>query len=313
MFCLLGAMFGLAGFLLDAWFSVPARQIGFWLVIGNMALMAAAAGTYAHKYLARATYDATDMETQRTSTHALVVAQTTLAAELRRKYGYPPGDSVYRILFLGSSQTWGAGATRENDVWVRQLERMLNNDDLRLRVECVNAGVSGLLSPQVLAVARDLRALSPQAAVIDLSNNDVDTAVFRANVDSMVTILTASGIATVLLLEPNSPERRASDSHHGDLAGKHRIMAEVGNAHGVPVIDLHQYLASKNRTGFLWWDFVHLSTYGQRLVAEKLRSTLPALLHLQRALFAQSGGERSHGRAEGTPPSVRRVAFSIPR
>lgn len=313
VFCLLGATFGLAGFLLDAWFSVPARQIGLWMVIGSVALVAVTAGTYAHKYLARATYDATDLETQRISTHALGVAQTTLAAELRRKYGYPPGDSVYRILFLGSSQTWGAGATRENDVWVRQLERMLNNDDLQLRVECVNAGVSGLLSPQVLGVARNLRALSPHAAVITLSNNDVDTAVFRANVDSMVTVLTSSGIATVLLLEPNSPERRVTDSHHGDLAVKHRIMAEVGNAHGVPVIDLHQYLASKNRAGFLWWDFVHLTTYGQRLVAAKLHSTLPALLHLQRALFAQSGGGRAHSRVEGTHPFVRGVALSSAR
>ena len=51
--------------------------------------------------------------------------------------------------------------------------------------------------------------------------------------------------------------------------------------HEVPVIDLHGYLVERKDAGFIWWDFVHLTTFGQRLVADKLADDLPPLLGIE--------------------------------
>ena len=39
---------------------------------------------------------------------------------------------------------------------------------------------------------------------------------------------------------------------------------------GVPFLDMHSTLKGKFHTGFLWWDFVHLTDYGQSLVGDRL-------------------------------------------
>ncbi len=201
--------------------------------------------------------------------------------DLRATYRAEPGDSLYRILFLGSSQTWGAGASTENQVWVRELEHLLNADGGGRRFECVNAAVSGQLAEDVLRFLRaDLLAFHPQAVVVSLANNDLDANAFRDNLDEMVGLLTVEGIPAVLILEPNSIERRFTDSPHGDLAVKHEMIRMVGARHRVPVIDLHEHLAQRRDAGFVWWDFVHLTSFGHRMVAEKLRADLPRLLPL---------------------------------
>jgi len=183
------------------------------------------------------------------------------------------------------------------DIWVRQLEARLNAQMRDMRIACLNAGVSGLTSPQVLQVERKVLSstATPQAAVINLASNDVDTIAYRVHLDSIVTTLQAAKVPVVLVDEPNSPERRITDSKHGDLARKHRIIAEIGRLRGVPVVDMQQVLAAKNNTGFLWWDFVHLTSYGQRLFADHLSAVLPDLLHLRtggrpQTLSMQPGG-----------------------
>ena len=55
---------------------------------------------------------------------------------------------------------------------------------------------------------------------------------------------------------------------------KHEVMRRVGIAQNVPVIDMHAYLSKKYDDGYLWWDFVHLTDFGQQLVAEKLYNEL---------------------------------------
>ena len=82
----------------------------------------------------------------------------------------------------------------------------------------------------------------------------------------------------MFVAEPNSIERRPTDSQHGDLAVKHRIVRTIAARHGLPVIDLQWYLTEQKDAGFIWWDFVHLTTLGQRLVAGKLARDLAALL-----------------------------------
>jgi phospholipase/lecithinase/hemolysin len=44
----------------------------------------------------------------------------------------------------------------------------------------------------------------------------------------------------------------------------------VGVEHRIPVVDLHAELKRATERGFLWWDFVHPTSFGHRLIAEAL-------------------------------------------
>lgn len=280
LFGIVALVLGAGSLLLTHMLHIPARSIGLWMVVLNMGLLSLAGATYAYQYFSPRTYQSVSVGDIKAWARLDDPEAQKLIESVRHQDSAPAANHAFRILFLGSSQTWGAGATTSEVVWVRQLERMLNQDGRTRSVACLNAAYSGLMSWQVLALLRKLVILAPEAAVIDLSNNDIDLRAFRANLDTMVVTLLRAHIPTVLLLEPNSPERRVTDSSHGDLAAKHALVASVGRAHGVPVIDVQGYLAKANRSGFLWWDFVHLTDFGQRLIAEELHSTLPGILHL---------------------------------
>jgi len=49
-----------------------------------------------------------------------------------------------RVLVVGTSQTWGAGAARAEDGFVERLERLLMAAEPERRWECINAGIQGL-------------------------------------------------------------------------------------------------------------------------------------------------------------------------
>ena len=68
---------------------------------------------------------------------------------------------------------------------------------------------------------------------------------------------------TLFVLEANSPEV-------DKIRDKHAIMRNISRQYHVPLLDLNGYLASDSvyDSGFLWWDLVHLSSYGQELAAE---------------------------------------------
>jgi hypothetical protein len=51
-------------------------------------------------------------------------------------------------------------------------------------------------------------------------------------------------------------------------------MREVGAATGTPVVDMMALLAGERDTGFLWWDGVHLTSFGHRRFAELLHAEL---------------------------------------
>ena len=47
-------------------------------------------------------------------------------------------------------------------------------------------------------------------------------------------------------------------------------MRNISTQYHVPLLDLNGYLTSDGvyDSGFLWWDLVHLTSYGQELAAE---------------------------------------------
>ena len=69
----------------------------------------------------------------------------------------------------------------------------------------------------------------------------------------------------------------------GDRNGieeKHKIMRRLGNELGIETFSMHDFLRKDEirRSGQIWWDYVHLSSYGQALVADWLLPKVSAAL-----------------------------------
>jgi len=191
---------------------------------------------------------------------------------LLAEYAAPDVDDARRILFIGSSQTWGAGARDPNETFVRRIENALNQRANEV-VICINGGISALRSSHLLDLYKtQWLDLQPDVVVINLSNNDTDPALLERNIDSMIQLSQARSIRVLLVLEPNSIEKGGRG-----LAEKHAVLRRLARQRGVQLVDMHAYLSDRYRRGFLWWDTVHLSSFGQRLFAERLVDALAQL------------------------------------
>jgi lysophospholipase L1-like esterase len=196
-----------------------------------------------------------------------------LRREIRERYREEPAAGTIRVLIVGTSQTWGAGAAREEDAFPSVLERRLNAASPGgRRFECINAGVSALDASRLLELyAADWVHLSPHLVVLNLSSNDWDPRRFAGSLERFVQINRARGIRTLFALEPNSFEHRP-----GRLP-LHSTMRDVALRWRVPVVDVHDALKRAIGRGLLWWDFVHPTSFGHRVIAETLEPEVERL------------------------------------
>ncbi len=190
---------------------------------------------------------------------------------LRREYPLEPRASGPRLLFVGTSQTWGAGVSQRSDSFVPRLERSGQIGGGRANsVQIINAGISGEKAGSLLKIFQEeWIKWQPDGVLLNLSNNDQDSEIFRRDMEAWLKFLKQRDIPTVLILEPNNPEQIRDN-----LLPNHEILRELSKAHGVPLIDLHACLAKDNDEGFMWWDFVHLTTWGHKMAQACLEPSL---------------------------------------
>jgi len=193
-----------------------------------------------------------------------------LSEHIRRTYSPEPEASDYRILFVGSSQTWGAGAARLEEVFVTQVGRKLKARlaDRGMSVEVINTGISALKSDSLIGkfYLRDWINLAPHLVVVNLSNNDaVDTEEFPRNLEALILANRDRGIETLLVKEARSTESRV-----GGIQVNHARMQVVADQYNIRCIDMHQLVDDNYDEGFFWWDAVHLTSFGQTFVADRL-------------------------------------------
>lgn len=200
-----------------------------------------------------------------------------VTTEIRARYSEKPSTNTSRILVVGTSQTWGAGAAHEEETFVRLLERRLEDSVLNGQgLECINAGIPALDAPWLFQLYRDewIR-LAPQVLVLNLANNDsawTQEDLFMEALNDFVRLSRERSIKVLFVLEANSIE----DSP-GELR-LHPIMRAVAHQHGVPVFDMHAYVSQQTHRGLLWWDAVHPTSFGHRLIAEALARQLAELI-----------------------------------
>lgn len=92
-----------------------------------------------------------------------------------REFGTRPHESVYRILLIGDSFTFGAGIRNPGDRFGDRLERTLNRRGRPERVRVFNAGLGGTHSADHLAMARDLvPRVRPNLVLLVYVFNDIE-------------------------------------------------------------------------------------------------------------------------------------------
>jgi lysophospholipase L1-like esterase len=175
------------------------------------------------------------------------------------------------ILFIGSSQTWGSGASTAARTFTSIIEDSLRERISGNRLMVINGAVSGTVSDTMYAVyVRKLAKYRPILTVIDVSNNDNDTSVFRKNLQGFAAYNRQNGIATLFIEEPNDGVTRPSN--------KHMIMRAVAQEYHLSAIEMQSYLERNYENGFIWWDGIHLSDYGQILFANRITPIIDSIL-----------------------------------
>jgi hypothetical protein len=186
-------------------------------------------------------------------------ARDTLADQVLSRHGAEPPPGVTRVLFLGTSQTWGPGVPPEQ-TFAARLERELNAAG-RGRYECVNASVAGEDPQEIIErYEKEWRALGARLVVVNLSPVGDDPDSFRPALGRLLALNRSLGVRTLLVVEPRSyPRPRWS------AAAK-----ELARESGVPLVDLQERLASARDEGILWFDRSHLTPAGHELAFEAM-------------------------------------------
>lgn len=200
-----------------------------------------------------------------------IETKTEIINRLRKEYPVDKINNSYRVLFVGSSQTWGAGALHPEDPFVKKLENRFNQESQRnISYEFINSGISGERVARLLKpYSEEWIRWNPKIVLINLSNNDTDTEKFAKYLPKFIQLNESKKIKTILILEANSLEQTRDF-----LTTNHQTMKKVAAEYHLPVIDLHQCLLKNYDSGFLWWDFVHPTSYGHALAADCIYPTL---------------------------------------
>jgi len=171
---------------------------------------------------------------------------------------------VPRILFLGTSQTWGSGANRGSERIAPTVQRLLA-ERFDLHAAVINGAKRGSRSGELLARHRDhLSLFKPTMVVVNLSHNDSNLADFERNLQGIVDLNRELGATTIFVQEAITPER--NDSR---LRKKHAVLDRVAAHSAIRIIDLHGFLRGPDiyDSGIFYWDPIHLTSYGQTRAA----------------------------------------------
>jgi lysophospholipase L1-like esterase len=194
--------------------------------------------------------------------------------DLEEQYKKNKKNTELRVLFIGTSQTWGAGASSEENTFVDLFETRLNYYLRDTTFVCINAGVEGQTTTEMLDYYRYLQPIiQPDFVILNLGYNDnyedEPFAKFKKNIQTFIDY--SKGVETTILLipEPSNPDH-PNEALNVRVDRTRYLMDSIGNANHVPVLKMHPFIEEHIDDGFLFWDAVHLTDFGQKLFAEEL-------------------------------------------
>ncbi len=179
-----------------------------------------------------------------------------------------PATHALRVVFAGSSQTFGCGARWQEDRWTRRVEQLFNAQHPEHPISCINLGVSGdRVADAVARMHRRLPGLAPDVVVINFGHNDPNTHAFATALLEFIQLNRKLGARTMLMLEPNGIEPPVFTGGNPRRLDNHAVMRHVAEVGQLTVLDAQAAMDAAADRGFLWWDAVHQTSGGQEVMA----------------------------------------------
>ncbi len=178
----------------------------------------------------------------------------------------------YDVAWLGTSQTWGSGAAHGLErLASRATEQLYYRSGGRIPMGSFNFSRCGSYIDQLVQERwPSIVDLGPDVIVLNLGNNDhPDT--FEADLRDLVVRAKRVTDAVLVVLEAKNNERV-----YGNIRRNHAAARRVAGELAVPVFDLHAHLLTVQQEdrGLLFWDPVHLTSFGQKLAGEALAAAI---------------------------------------
>ncbi len=178
-------------------------------------------------------------------------------------------DRQFKVLFIGTSQTWGSGALNKEDAIPEQFLMRLQEKGFSSDLKVFNMGIQGWNSRQLYEYLETFGEKFPDYAVIILGRNDFYSGYFKESLEKLILLCKNKGLTAVLVQEGVFVNEMKNY-----LEMNHLIQEELALKYSLKIIPLHRHLLDKRETGFLWWDEVHMTSYGMNLAADLLANEL---------------------------------------
>ncbi|MCW3126897.1 MAG: hypothetical protein JWO03_2555 [Bacteroidetes bacterium] len=192
--------------------------------------------------------------------------ETQPQVEKRLEEEYPIGQVAGKkkvVLFVGSSQTWGAGSSDTKATFASIVQDSLRCFFNDTNIVVINTGISSITSDDMYKLyTQKWYAYNPVLTVVNASNNDTDTLAFRKNMQAFASFDRDHGIKSLWIEEPNDGVKKPNV--------KHLIMRSVASANDIACIEMQSHIDSRYDSGYLWWDWVHLTDYGHQVFADRI-------------------------------------------
>jgi acyl-CoA thioesterase-1 len=180
---------------------------------------------------------------------------------------------VIRILAIGSSSTWGVGASARGKTYPALLRGILEGALKGTKAEIINRGVSGEVAQTTAERLRTAIALDkPDLVLWQVGTNDalarVDPADFSETVRSTLSWLKSSNIDVVLVGLQYAPKFARDDSFFAIREALKKVAASE-NVLYVRRYDAMQFIAAHQASaGLVSSDDLHLNDLGYLCMAE---------------------------------------------
>jgi lysophospholipase L1-like esterase len=190
---------------------------------------------------------------------------------------------VLRIVALGSSSTYGTGATARDRSYPAQLAAVLRARFPGTKIEVVNAGIGGeTVALNLARLDRDVLALQPDLVIWQVGTNDAlqkkSADEVRAGILQGIARVRATGAEIVLMDAQYFPERPDTDA----LRNARRIVHEAAAVAKAAVLPRHALMRHWIESGdftpatLLVADKIHMTDASYRCLAERVADLLPA-------------------------------------
>ncbi|MCB1539429.1 MAG: SGNH/GDSL hydrolase family protein [Rhodoblastus sp.] len=191
-----------------------------------------------------------------------------------------------RVLAIGSSSTYGVGASSRSRNYPSQLHEILGKALNGVDVEIINRGVSGEVAATTAERIRtEVAVLRPDLVLWQLGTNDALSRVppdqFEATVRSTVDWLKADKIDVVLVGLQYTP-KLARDKNYEEIRDTlFKISAQEGVLY-IRRYDAMRFIAQARAAPVLAQDEFHLNDLGYRCMAEHVAQAVIANLFVRR-------------------------------